>query len=258
MKRLSLYVFHEKNGNLRDCDKYYLASLREVSEVAVIVNGPISSEGSEFLKESGYSLLCRDNSGYDFAAWKDYLGKNLEAIKANYDEIILCDCSCYGPVFPLEKVFGRMDRVKCDFWGLYRHPGIPGKIPPHLQSYFLVIRGSLFEDSAFSGYFMNLPSAANRIEAVRQETGFTRHFEEKGFVSSSFIDGSMSKIHPDAPLIIPEKLLGLGFPLVRKSIFSADSRVAQFYTDCTYIRKLLGFIENKTDYPSDLIKTVMK
>ena len=255
MKRLSLYVFHEKNGNLRDCDKYYLASLREVSEVAVIVNGPISSEGSEFLKESGYSLLCRDNSGYDFAAWKDYLGKNLEAIKANYDEIILCDCSCYGPVFPLEKVFGRMDRVKCDFWGLYRHPGIPGKIPPHLQSYFLVIRGSLFEDSAFSGYFMNLPSAANRIEAVRQETGFTRHFEEKGFVSSSFIDGSMSKIHPDAPLIIPEKLLGLGFPLVRKSIFSADSRVAQFYTDCTYIRKLLGFIENKTDYPSDLIKT---
>ena len=76
MKRLSLYVFYEKNGRLRDSDKYYLKGLKAVSEPAVIVNGHISEDGLEFLNREGYSVLCRNNIGFDFAAWKEYFEKN--------------------------------------------------------------------------------------------------------------------------------------------------------------------------------------
>ena len=43
MKRLSLYVFYERNGCLRDSERYYLQGHRAVADQAVIVNGPLSA-----------------------------------------------------------------------------------------------------------------------------------------------------------------------------------------------------------------------
>ncbi|MDY3145520.1 MAG: rhamnan synthesis F family protein [Succinivibrionaceae bacterium] len=253
MKRLSLYVFYEKNGRLRDSDKYYLKGLKAVSEPAVIVNGHISEDGLEFLNREGYSVLCRNNIGFDFAAWKEYFEKNPDAL-LKYDEVILCNCSCFGPVFPLAGVFRKMEGVRCDLWGLCRHPGEEGRFPPHLQSYFLVIRSRLLRDSSFADYFRELKSAADWDEAVGQETHFTEYFENKGFISASFIDGSLSEIYPDPSIILPEKLLERGFPFVKRKVFSADYGLIQSYTDGTHIRALLDFLKNRTGYPLDLIR----
>lgn len=254
MNRLSLYVFFEKTGTLRDFDKYYLEGLKKVSNPVVIVNGMLGTESREFLEQGGYKFLCRENAGFDFGGWKEYFETNLSGIVGNYDEIILCNCSCYGPVFPLEGIFARMDKVRCDFWGLCRHPGIPGKYPSHLQSYFMVLRSSLFSDSTFSNYFRNLKPAENWEEAVEQETQFTKYFEEKGFVSSSFVDDSLSGIYPDPTIILPEKLLGSGFPFVKRKVFSLDYKVPLSFADGTYIRTLLNYLKNKTSYPAELIK----
>lgn len=253
MKRLSLYVFYEKNGRLRDSDRYYLKGLKAVSEPAVIVNGHISEDGREFLRREGCSVLCRNNAGFDFAAWKEYFEKNPDAL-LRYDEVILCNCSCFGPVFQLDGVFRKMESVRCDFWGLCRHPGESGRFPPHLQSYFLVIRSRLLRDSSFSEYFRNLETAADWENAVRQETHFTGYFENKGFISASFIDGSLSQIYPDPSIILPEKLLERGFPFVKRKVFSADYDLIQSYTDGTHIRTLLDFLKTGTGYPIDLIK----
>lgn len=254
MNRLSLYVFYEKNGNLRESDRYYLKGLREVSDAAVIVNGKISKEGAEFLRNEGYEVFCRKNIGFDFAAWKEYLESHFSEITGRYDEIILCNCSCYGPVFPLDGIFRKMDASECDFWGLYRHPGIPGVFPPHLQSYFIVLRRRLFWNKSFTAYIRELKPAENWNEAVGQETHFTEYFENKGFVSASFIDDGLSGIYPDATIILPEKLLEQGFPFVKRKAFSVDYRLIQSFTDGSYIRPLIDFLKTKTEYPLDLIR----
>lgn len=254
MNRLSLYVFYEKNGDLRNSDRYYLKGLKEVSDVAVLVNGKISASGSEFLRNEGYDVFCRENSGFDFAAWKEYLEAHFAEITERYDEIILCNCSCYGPVVSLKGVFSKMDGAKCDFWGLYRHPGIPGVFPPHLQSYFLVLRSRLLKDKSFADYLRDLVPARSWNEAVGQETHFTKYFEDRGFVSSSFIDDSLSGIYPDATIILPERLLELGFPFVKRKVFSVDYKLIQSFTDGTYIRSVIDFLKTRTDYPLELIK----
>ena len=254
MNRLSLYVFYDRNGKLRDFDKYYLNSLSEISDTVVLVNGLISSEDREFLKSKGYAFVCRDNVGFDFAAWKEYFAVNIKAISSRYDEVILCNCSCYGPVFPFERIFSQMSSVECDFWGLCRHPGANSRYPAHLQSYFLVLRSRLFKDSSFIEYFNSLKTARNWQEAVNQETHFTKYFEDKGFTAASFIDDSLSKIYPDASIILPERLLELGFPFVKRKVFSVDYSHIQSYTDGTYIRAVLDFLRNRTSYPVDLIK----
>lgn len=254
MNRLSLYVFYEKNGNLRDSDRFYIEGLRKISDVAVIVNGLISKDGLKYLRKGGYEYLCRENKGYDFGAWKDYFEAENARIMQKYDEIILCNCSCYGPVFPLENVFSRMSGVKCDFWGLHRHPGIPGKFPPHLQSYFLVLRRSLFSDSAFSDYLRSLRPAASWSEAVELETHFTEHFENKGFASASYIGSSLSGLYPDPTIILADRLLEQGFPLVKRKVFTSDYSSHQSYTDGTCPGDVLEFLRKKTEYPVGFIK----
>lgn len=255
MNRLSLYVFHEKKGVLRESDKYYLKGLRKVSDVALIANGRISREGSEYLKEEGYEVFCRKNAGSDFDAWKEYLESNFAGISGRYDELILCDSSCFGPVFPLKNIFDRMDAARCDFWGMYRHPVVPERHSAYLEQFFIVIKRRLLSDIAFISYFRDLEYSGSSDEAAAQAAGFTAYFEERGFVSAAFADASLSEIHPEAPLFLPERLLECGFPFIRREVFSADYHLIQSCTDGSYVSSVMDCLAHLPgcDYPSDII-----
>ena len=185
MTRLALYTFYEKDGIVRDHVTYYLNGLKKVAQdIVVIVNGILSDEGRRKLKAAGAEILVRENSGFDFAAWKAALELKEQEALASYDELILCNCSCYGPVYPFSEVFGKMEKQDCDFWGLYRHPAMERRFPAHLQSYFLVIRKPLLVSQTFADYWHSLTTAANWNQAVEQETHFTQYFEKRGFYSN--------------------------------------------------------------------------
>ena len=122
MKRLALYVFWEKNGIVRDFVIYYLSNLRKVSEILVIVNGQITDESREKIEKIGCKVMVRENHGLDFGAWNDAIKSiGFEKIRT-YDQLILCNCTCYGPIFPFEEMFNAMAQRDCDFWGITKHP----------------------------------------------------------------------------------------------------------------------------------------
>ncbi len=122
MKRLAFYTFWEKNGIVRKYVLTYLKGLQEVADrIIVIANGNLSTEGKETLERLGVDVLQRENRGIDFGAWKaafDYLGWNEVR---RFDELILTNCSCYGPVYPFSESFQKMEGNSCDFWGLTLH-----------------------------------------------------------------------------------------------------------------------------------------
>lgn len=112
MNRLALYVFWEKDGIVRDYVTYYLNALKEVAQdIIVIVNGKLSAEGRKKLEELGADILVRENEGLDFAAWKAALEDIGWDKLSLYDELILCNSSCYGPVYPFPKRSGPWKRV---------------------------------------------------------------------------------------------------------------------------------------------------
>ena len=110
MKRLALYSFYNKSGLAGSFVYYYLKRLSEISDVAVIVNGSLKPESKSQLESQGYRVFCRENRGFDFGAWKEFLLSNDQAVYSHYDELILCNCSCYGPVYPFQRIFDEMDR----------------------------------------------------------------------------------------------------------------------------------------------------
>jgi len=256
MRRLALYSFYSKSGSAGSFVYYYIRELLKAADVVFLVNGILSADARTRLEEMGCQVRVRDNKGFDFGAWKDFLLSEDASFYSRYDEIILCNSSCYGPVYPFSELFGKMESRSCDFWGLYRNPGSKGRkrsIPPHIQSYFLVLRKKLFSDKCFLDYFSRLDYAGSWDEAVRQEGAFTGYFENRGFVSSSYLGSSLSEFIEDPTILMPVELLERKFPFIKRKCFTADYSYINKISSSAQIRNLLCFLRKKTDYPADLI-----
>ena len=210
MNRLALYVFWERNGDVHDHVAYYLRSLFEVArDVTVIVNGTLSEQGKLRLKKLGVDFFVRENKGIDFAAWQAALKRVGEETLSRYDELVLCNSSCYGPMYPFSDMFRVMEERKCDFWGINRQPETPEKVlgnadapftmKEHIQSYFYVFRKNVIRSEAFRNWWRNLVPAESYWEEVRDhEMAFSGYLEAHGFRSDTFMNAD--KYRKLAPL----------------------------------------------------------
>lgn len=255
-KRLAFYTFFEKSGNVKNYVIYYLKELYKISDsVLVIVNGYISEKGKQCFIDNGFEFIVRENKGFDFSAWKsaiDFKGWNY--VK-NFDELILCNCSCYGPFFPFSEVFDKMEEQSCDFWGLYRHPQIENILYAYLQSYFLVINKNLLNSIIFKKYWEELSVAKNWNEAVKQETLFTKYFEDNGFFSSSYINNFRYSELIENPTILfaPQLMMEYRFPLLKRKVFSENYGYFLENSLVNQAQICLDFIKFKTKYPVNYI-----
>ena len=254
MQRIVFYTFWEKDGIVHDYVTYYLDAIKKVSDkVVVVVNGLLSREGEATLKKHDVDFFVRENIGFDFSSWKAALEREGWDNIRTYDELILCSCSCYGPVYPFENIFENMKEKSCDFWGLYRHPDIEGFFPAHLQSYFLVIRKSLLFSQEFYNFWQELTPAQNWNEAVAQETSFTHYFETKGFIALSYIKTKSTALFRNPTIPLVHKLLTEDkFPLIMRNVFTENY---QFFFDLGNASQAKETIEilEKLNYPVDHI-----
>lgn len=199
MKRLALYIFYNKDGYVADYVKYYVKALKEVTDrVVFIVNGHVQTEGKKEIESLGAEIFCRENKGLDFGAWKEtILSIGFSGICC-YDELILCNCSNYGPVYPLSEVFSEMESRTCDFWGITKHPFLGGQlisgdpssaIVEHIQSYFIVFNKKVIESDAFRNWWKALEPTSNYLEEVaHHEIQFTQYLSKSGFSYDTYVD----------------------------------------------------------------------
>ena len=109
----------------RNCGRLCRLSPGELSEFAETIiffsNGPLSRDSEIKLQRVVDDVVLRPNVGFDVSAYKegleriDYNGEGL------YDEVLLVNHTCYGPVFPFSELFEEMEGRDCDFWGVSAH-----------------------------------------------------------------------------------------------------------------------------------------
>ena len=260
MTRLALYVFFHKEGILEEYVSYYLKGLKAVcADIVLIANGGLSEEAKRQLEALSVQYIVRENKGVDFAAWKaglSYVG--WDKVR-QYDELVLCNCSCYGPVYPFSEAFDRMKDRACDFWGLNRQPDLPDKLvgpaearfpmTEHIQSYFYVFRRRVLLSEAFRAWWDSLVEAKSYWEEIREhELKFSGYLEKAGFVGDTLMD--FQKYRELAPFgdawssCADVQLAEDRNPLVkRKAVFSSSD---------VSIR-ILEYIHYNTEYPVDLL-----
>lgn len=265
MKRLGIYFYFDKNGWVGDFAVFYLEKLREFcEELCVVVNAPLSPEGEAKLRPSCDKLLVRENVGYDSWAYKHALEHyGYEKIK-EYDEVLLNNFTCYGPVYPFKEMFDEMESRECDFWGLSRHPEIEAwltassdsKICKHIQSYFISFRNKILQSPDFVEYWNTLKPVNNYNEAIfHHELRCSPWFEKRGYRSSTYMDFEYyAQYHGNATInFAEEQLIRHRNPLVKRKTFFLPPDGWLQESSNTTARRTFDFIAEHTNYDATLI-----
>ena len=264
--RLAIFFFYDKDGTVREFVTYYLRCLHNVAQkVFVVINGEVTGESMEKLEAVSDEILIRENIGFDVWAYKEAIEQlGWETIKI-YDELILCNFTCYGPIYPFQEMFNEMETRECDFWGAVKHPEqpdylLPGKrgyIYEHIMSYFTVIRHKMLRSIDFQQYWENVPKINSKTESTAlHETVFTRHFEQLGFKSDSYVDLEKYKdrCNNSSIFFADELLIQDRCPLLKRRAFAFPLYENLLGESAgSSATKLMAYIQNDTDYDVDLI-----
>ncbi len=240
MRRLGIFSFYDKDGVVDTYIEYMIADLLKVlSTLIVVINGFINNESLFILKKYAYKIVIRENKGFDAGAYRnvlvDILGE--EKIK-EWDEVVLCNDTFYGPFISFEDIFREMEEKKLDFWGLdYREGGFLS----FLQSYFLVFRKPIVMNGDLYKYLeANINSDNKELTDIYAlfEVGLFSKLVRCGYEFGSYTYTENYNVYLNGDRCLEEHQL----PILKKKCFSS-----QYYSREPMTRAL-HYIQKNFDY----------
>lgn len=189
--RAVVFAHFDKHNIVDDYVIFYLSELKKNSRTIIFVSTSSLSEEEKARLDGICSIvITRPNIGYDFFSWKTGLAqlRNLE----NYNELVICNDSCYGPVFDLHPIFQKMRFSKADFWGITSN----SQIRFHLQSYFLVFRKQVFLSKEFQDFWRDMKIIDSKTEIVNTyEIGLTQKLINANFKADALFKLTLLNAH---------------------------------------------------------------
>ena len=238
MRRICLFAGYDKSNKIQDYVVYLIKELSKISEVYYMGNGKFPPD--ELFKIAPYTQMfyTKSHQMRDFGSWL-YLIEQLGWDKiAEYDELILCNDSIYGPLCDLHDVFVQMERKGFDFWSItsdYEYNF-------HLHRYFMVFNNAVIKNAKFRNFWKTVTYYYN---VKNCEYELTPILLGEGFIGNS----DVRNYHQNNILQTPHELLGnVELPFIKVKNFLPQNA----YTAGT------GFglrykIRTQTDYDTKLI-----
>lgn len=155
MKRLAIFAVYDKDNIIDDYVLFYLKELSKLSDIIYIADYEMPETELNKIKYYTIKAISERHGEYDFGSYKrGYIYAKENNILENYDYLILCNDSVYGPFFSLEELFNKMKDYK--FGGLYKSKDI--KIANHyyIGSFFIVIKKEIFSSDIFSNFIISV------------------------------------------------------------------------------------------------------
>ena len=172
---LAIYAHYHPRGRVSPMVRQQLAAYRDAGfSVALVSMSPVLEDDNELRSLCSY-LISRRSFGRDFGAWKDMIEPLLREHGA-ITELLLVNDSVLGPVNPLEPVITALRSGGDGVHGLTESIGGG----PHLQSYFLLLRGSA-AIACLREFLASLQLTTSKWRVIQDgEIGLSRHFRERG------------------------------------------------------------------------------
>lgn len=243
---LAIVSTYDRDGIIDDYLIFYLTSLKRVANrLIVTVNGELTETGEERLTAVADEIYRRPNTGFDFGAYRDVLEHYLKPGELEqYQELVLCNDTCYGPFVPFEDIFARMEAENAEFWSMNY---IEDPLLPHFQSYFMVANGRgirLVRDFLLQEVDSGI---RNPIQACGYEHGLSERILSSG-IKTDYYTSHVKGYHDLDIFGAPDYAMELlGFPLLKKRAFSDELSVKD---NC---RRALCMIAEQGIYPVSYI-----
>lgn len=265
-RKLGIYFFFDEKGIARDFTVEFVKGLKNVcTEVCIVVNGKLTDESYAKFKTVVDNVWIRKNIGFDVWAYKEMIAHLGWEYVRSFNELVLCNFTCYGPVYPFNEMFDKMEKKECDFWGAVKHPEQPvyllpnkkGYIHEHLMSYFIVVRERMLKSEDFKLYWECVPEINTKRESTAyHETVFTKHFEDLGYKSDAYVDLERYKnrCFNSSIILANELLIKDRCPLVKRRAFIFPEYEGLLNISISNQSvELMDYINNNTEYDANLI-----
>ena len=258
-RRHCIFSFYDPQGVVDDYVVFLLRKLGEFAESIVFYsNGPLSREAEVKLRGVVDDVVLRPNVGYDVLAYKEGLeriGFNQDGL---YDEVLMVNHTCYGPVFPFAELFSEMAGRECDFWGVSAHAEMTpnpltgtGTLPYHLNTNFIAVRAGMLGSRSFRQYWDGIGAASSYEDAIMShEARFTEYFTQLGYRGGCYLDRRRYGTHYPAMLDLDETLIDRN-PLIKRRALFHDPRLFEHYA--TDLPRALRILAEHSDYDPALI-----
>ncbi len=246
MRRLAIMSVYDNEGILDQYVFEFIKALREVAdERIVVVNGKIRHTDLHSLESIVEKVIVRSNVGFDAGAYKtamiECVGK--EALR-EYDELILCNDTCYGPFISFGEIWKKMENKICDFWGFTL---IKNGLSDHIQSYFCVYKKHILKSNILYDYMQNnVDCECKDVREVIQifEKGLYKVLEEEGYSPAVYCEDVNLNIYT----LTYELIQRCQFPFMKKKCFDNE-----FNPEGRGIPQSLSWIQKETNYDVNMI-----
>jgi lipopolysaccharide biosynthesis protein len=259
MRRICLFSFYDEHGVVDDYVIYFLREIGRFAEKIIFFsNGPLAHDSETALDGVVADVIVRPNEGFDVMAYKEGLERIGFDADGLYDEVLMVNHTCYGPIFPFAELFGEMEKRECDFWGVTAHLEMTpnpltgtGTLPYHLNANFIAVRSRMLRSEEFRQYWHSLDTKVDYISAIMShEALFTEHFKKLGYKDDCYLNSQKYGTHYPAILDIDETLLDRN-PLVKRRAFFSDPRFLEHYA--ADLPRAIRIIKETSNYNSEFI-----
>ena len=179
-KRICLLAGYDKKNTIQDYVLYLARKLSKISDVYYFADGNISTKEIEKIKPYTQYANAYAHRTHDFGSWQCLINHIGWEKIMQYDEMIICNDSIYGPMSNMEDIFDYMDLRDYDFWGLTENYNSNY----HLDSYFMVFKQDVLMHPKFHEFWKNITPNSNRRV---YESILTPFLTELGFTGNSYI-----------------------------------------------------------------------
>lgn len=239
-KRVALMASWDPDGLLDPYVRHYIAHLQELGFVVVLATErplDLSPEGAPGMPDG---VTRRDCTGYDFTSWKAAFELLPQLYEAS--ELLLCNDSVFAPVGTLRPLFGGMEGILCDFWGLAE--SIQHK--PHLPSYFIMLRRRALDSRALRDFFARVDTNPAARHAIGHELNFSLWLARNGLIPGSALPQAVHGLTESLAHHAWRPCLLAGLPLLKRNLL-ADNPLGQDLRAAPQTLRELG-------YPLDLLQ----
>ena len=259
MQRAVLFSFYDEQGIIDEYVFFFLKELRKFVEITLFYsNGPLAKRSEIALQGAVDEIIIRKNEGFDVWAHKEGLERIGFDKLAQYDEILMVNHTCYGPIFPFSELFSEMEKRDCDFWGVTAHKEVipnpftrSGALPYHINANFIGVRKTMLKSPSFRRYWESMiPPETYEDAVLAHESRFTKHFTDLGYKASTYRD--MDRYGSHYPLIINiDDMVRDRVPIIKRRAFFHDPRFLEH--NGVDVAHALRIMKATSDYDERLI-----
>ena len=180
MKRVAIFAYWDREGIIEDYVLYYLQKIKLIAD-CIIFSADCQIQQNELSKiDTIVTHIINGRHGeYDFGSYKrGFLYAKENGLLNDADELIFSNDSCFGPFYDFDNYFNKIDRTKCDFWGMNYNK----QFQKHIGSFFLVFSKKVFESESFILFINGIKKQERKEDVVlAYETTITQYLYQNGF-----------------------------------------------------------------------------